>query len=297
MKKLLTRICTFFALFAVGAAACTKTITDERANPFDHNGQDTIPGKADLSKLEGLHQQIFVLKCANPTCHDGSFEPDFRSVQSTYASLVYHPVTKNDDQGTYTYRVLPGEADSSWLFRRLIADEVLGRMPLYAEPLPQEEIDAIKEWINQGAKDIFSQTADAPNFAPVVRGYGLYNAAYQKIDTIRVDGWASAFLVPGNTSENLLLSVEDDQSDLNDFMVKELSFSYARDNWQAFQTLPLNKLWSDVLQVPFVAAQFTTDTTIYFRVKVVDGGGAETVMPNENSPLWWKENFSFKVLP
>ncbi|MBK7268515.1 MAG: hypothetical protein IPI07_03030, partial [Flavobacteriales bacterium] len=29
-------------------------------------------------------------------CHDGTFEPEFRTIASAYNSLVYHPVIAND---------------------------------------------------------------------------------------------------------------------------------------------------------------------------------------------------------
>ncbi|MDZ7847123.1 MAG: hypothetical protein U5L96_10330 [Owenweeksia sp.] len=85
-------------------------------NPFKgqqgpENPEDTLK----LNGISGLHKNVFSIRCASPACHDGSFEPDYRTVQSTYSSLVYHPVTKNDDQNSYQYRVYPGKAEESLL--------------------------------------------------------------------------------------------------------------------------------------------------------------------------------------
>jgi hypothetical protein len=284
-------------LLIVSLSRCTKTITDDSKNPFVQNGDTLQPVQPDLSKLEGLHANIFAVKCANPTCHDGSFEPDFRTVQSTYASLIYHPVTKNDANQSFTYRVVPGSAAQSWLYHRLTADEQLGRMPLYAEPLPANEIQAIKDWIDAGAKDIFNQSQQEPNKAPLVAGYALYDSSYTRVDSVRQNGWASPLLVKASQKELFLTSVEDDKDDVGAFQQKELRFSYTDIPFQPFKTQQLSRLWTTVLQTPFDASQFPLNTTIYMRVYVTDAQGVSTEFPNNNSPSYWIRNFSFQVLP
>jgi hypothetical protein len=295
MKQYVNIISCCFAVLVFGA--CTKTISDDTVNPF--TGPTTPDDSVVVSyrNLEGLHQNIFAVKCANPTCHDGSFEPDFRTIQSTYASLIYHPVSKNDDLDTYKYRVWPGEVDSSWLYRRIVADEVLGRMPLYAEPLSTVEVEGIRAWIAAGAKDIFNNTANKPNLAPLVAGFVLFDANFNRIDTLRDDGFASTLLVKSGTDGQLAVGVEDAESDLADFNSAKVTFSYARDQWVSFQTTNLTKLVEDAMVTPFSANTFMQDTTIYFRVEVEDEQGAQTIFPNVNSPFYWKENFSFKVAP
>lgn len=295
MKKLLT-ICVL-ALLLGSMSYCTKTITDDTKNPFSQSGDTTVVTNPDLSKLEGLHANVFAVKCANPTCHDGSFEPDFRTVQSTYASLIYHPVTKNDDAESYTYRVVPGSSVESWLYRRLTADEQLGRMPLYAEPLPEKELTAIKNWIDGGAKDIYNQSQNTPNKAPLVAGYALYDSSYTRVDSVRQNGWASPLLVKASQKELFLTSVEDDKDDVGAFQQKELRFSYTDVPFQPFKTQQLTQLWTTVLEGPFDASQFPLNTTIYMRVYVTDAEGVSTEFPNNNSPSYWIRNFSFQVLP
>ena len=61
--------------------------------------------------------------CANSGCHDGNFEPDFRTVESSYSTLVYQPVVKNNDNQTYEYRVVPGNSAQSILYARLLSYE------------------------------------------------------------------------------------------------------------------------------------------------------------------------------
>ncbi len=290
-------VALLFLCSCIWLVQCTKTISDTTENPFTEVNQSNDSSIVSLKNLEGLHKSIFSLKCANPTCHDGSFEPDFRTIQSTYASLVYHPVTKNDDDETYKYRVWPGEPDSSWLYRRITGDEQLGRMPLYAEPLSTTEISAIKTWIENGAKDIFNNTAGKPNLAPIIAGYGLFDASFTRLDTVRTNGFASNFIVNANLSGNLAIAVTDAESDLADFTSANVTFSYNRDQWNTIQTLSLTKLLDDAMVTPFSANQFLPDTIIYFRAEVTDEGGAKTIFPNLNSPFYWKENFSFSVSP
>ena len=60
--------------------------------------------------------------CANSGCHDGSFEPDFRTIESSYNTLVYQPVIKNNPDGNYQFRVKAGNIDESVLYARLLSN-------------------------------------------------------------------------------------------------------------------------------------------------------------------------------
>ncbi len=295
MKKLLY-ILSFALLF--GALSCEKETTSNAENPFlDQQGPDTSVSKLSLSTIEGLHQNVFAVKCANPTCHDGSFEPDFRTVQSTYSSLVYHPVTKNDDQGSYTYRVHPGKANESWITHRVTTDdEVLGRMPLYAKPLSTEEINGLKTWINNGAKDVNGNLPDFPNLPPTVYGYQALDANNDRVDTNRVNGWASAMTLGANQTYTLVFYVEDDTSATADLKNQKVEFSLSRDNFVPMASIPVIKLWENVTVATLNTSQFSSNTTIYFRYYLEDEHGNATQMPSNQSQYWWKENFSF-ILP
>lgn len=281
----------------VMALACTKEVTNETPNPFeDQTEQDTSTTRLDLSTIQGLHQNVFAVRCANPTCHDGSFEPDFRTVQSTYSSLVYHPVTKNDPDDPYAYRVYPGKADKSWLFHRVTTeDEKLGRMPLYANPLPQKQIDAIKKWINDGAKDASGNPPSFPNLPPTVYGYQTFDVNDERVDTNRVNGWASPMTLSHNTTYTMAFYVEDDTSATADLKNHKLEFSLDRDNFTPFAQLGATMLWDNVMIVSLNTSQFSSNTVIYFRYYLEDEQGASTQMPNDQSQFYWKDNFSLIV--
>lgn len=136
---------------------------EEFVNPYDqidNSGSDsTEVVLLDLNTLPGLHQQVFRPTCANSGCHDGTFEPDFRTIESTYNTLVNHPIIKNDPQGTYSYRVVPGDVANSVLVARLTydIDGNSGVMPLATEPdsdwltKKADYIEHVKSWIMAGA--------------------------------------------------------------------------------------------------------------------------------------------------
>ena len=149
-----------FGLFLL--AGCFK---EKYENPYDlieDPGGDTLStATLDPKSLPGLHANIFRPTCANSGCHDGTFEPDFRTVQSTFHTLVNHPIVKNDPQGTFSVRVKPGDVGASLLIARLTydIDGNSGTMPLIVEPdsdwLEKKEqyIQDIKDWIAAGAEE------------------------------------------------------------------------------------------------------------------------------------------------
>jgi len=138
---------------------------DTFINPYDQIDeeiqQDSTDTELDPTSLAGLHANIFIKTCANSGCHDGTFEPDFRTVESSYNTLVNHPIIKNDPQNSFEVRVLPGDAAASQLVTRLEKDidDNSGIMPLIIEPdsdwpeKREEYIQNIKDWIAAGAKD------------------------------------------------------------------------------------------------------------------------------------------------
>ena len=175
-------------------------------NPFEGlpvGGPVTESLQFDSSSILGLHEYIFAPKCAQPGCHDGSFEPHFNTVLSTYQTLVYHPVLKNNEDGDFEYRVVPGDRDLSWLFERVSTDDaVLGRMPLY-DTLSQQQIEAIGKWIDEGARDFVEELPDAPDTAPQIFGILAYEGDTNGtgFHLYRPDGVSAIPLPPGTEVE------------------------------------------------------------------------------------------------
>lgn len=203
--KILIPIASVLAMIII---SCQKEITriepEIPFNPFDTIDYsdgilDDVP--VDSASFLGLHKYIFSKTCAVPGCHDGTFEPDFRTVQSAYNTLLYAPVIKNDAAGTFTYRVIPGDTALSWLHERITTeDEVLGRMPLY-DTLYPEEREKITQWILNGAPDVFNQAPTLADYQPVTYGFIAYenDTNGMRLDTIRAD-FFSPVQVPANSN-------------------------------------------------------------------------------------------------
>ena len=289
MKKLLL----FVGLVVAVAASCSKN--EQPENPFAGNGtgnntHDTL----DPFTIQGIHAYILSTKCANPTCHDGTFEPDFRTIESSYQSLVYHPVIKNDAQGSFTYRVVPGNLAESWLHERLITgDPVLGRMPLYAPPLSAEEMNWIVGWIQRGAPNQEGTPATYPNSPPKVEYYFALDASNNRLDTTRVNGWASPFIAPAGNTFNLLFSVVDDSTASQSLGNVHLKISPLQDDFSNATTVPAIWIASSLWSAPIQGSLFPPNVPLYFRAYAQDEDLAQTEFPAPSSPYYYKLNASF----
>lgn len=163
------------------SAALVLVACKKEENPFDaieRPAEETVTQLLPLSNFAGLHQRIFRPTCAVSGCHDGTFEPEFRSIAGAYNSLVLHPVTANDPQQSFTYRVVPGDAQASFLHERLTAfvPNTSGIMPLdllQDSDWPANEqayIAAITAWIEGGALDMYGQPPSVGNQRPQAVG-------------------------------------------------------------------------------------------------------------------------------
>ena len=198
----------------------TRNYQNKPGNPYDsidYGNNNPAPVEIDSNTILGIHTYIFQPRCAQPACHDGAFEPDFRTVQSAYNTLVYQQVYKNSNDSDFTYRVLPGDTAASWLHERITTnDPVLGRMPLYDKPLTPSELKSIEDWILDGAKDIFGNNPALPNTQGTCVGYLVFDtdSSGPRLDTIR-DFIALPFKVPENTDLNMWFTILDADEDGN----------------------------------------------------------------------------------
>jgi len=290
MRKLVTLL---FTLLLILACSEEELYTD---NPFDvETEEDALLRVLDSSSIEGLQQNIFSLKCANPTCHDGSFEPDFRTTESTYNSLVFHQVTKNTPDEDFEHRVVPGQPDSSWLYYRLGADSILGRMPLYADPLSKREKELIQNWILRGAPNSKGEIPQVPNLSPVIYGYNVHDSAGTRIDQNRDDGWASHMILPKNEDIRWTFYIEDDRTPGPQLKVHRLEFSLDHENWQVIHSLNFVRLWDVVFIQNMNTQELPSDTLVYFRYYVEDADGGLSIRPNANSPGWLVDHYTLVI--
>lgn len=164
---------------------CKDNNIDIGPNPYSNQHEDTtrVYQGQDLDSINifSLHQDLFLPTCANSGCHDGNFEPDFRTVESSFWGLVQAPVIKKDNEGKFLYRVIPFDVNNSMLWHRLHVDlnGNSGIMPLGLEAnsdYPQKKtryLNRLKLWIESGAPDMFGNLLINENYPPVISGIRL----------------------------------------------------------------------------------------------------------------------------
>jgi len=119
------------------------------------SGEDEIVISVTVGAVPGVSfsgdvQPIFTSRCVNAGCHPGGGGPFSLQAGQSYNALVGVAVTTGACSGTFQ-RVRPLFADSSAIIRRLGGTTCGVQMPFGLSPLPQNEINVIRDWINQGA--------------------------------------------------------------------------------------------------------------------------------------------------
>ncbi len=117
--------------------------TDPKASP--NVSQTTAAGfKKDV-------EPIFSSVCARPSCHGEAKSGDMQlSPGMAYANTV----NVKSSEVPELMRILPGDPDKSYLVMKIEGRQTVGmRMPLTGDPLSEKQIQAIRGWIQAGAKN------------------------------------------------------------------------------------------------------------------------------------------------
>lgn len=166
-------------------SSCKK---DPVINPYDNlirvdNSNPnilTIPN----SNFAWIQAKIFKPTCANSGCHDGTFEPNFNTISSSYNTIINQSVISNDINNSFNFRVKPGDSDNSLMYARMITEfpNTSGMMPAVVDPGSDwgqnmnNYLNIIETWIDNGAKDMYGN--DAPSstadFPPQVTGLVVF---------------------------------------------------------------------------------------------------------------------------
>ena len=294
----------------------------ESINPYDAiQDEDTaeVVTEFPVGTFPHLYQKIFKPTCANSGCHDGSFEPDFRSISSAYNTLVHHPVIANDETNSFAYRVVPGDTAASLLHERLLRflPNSSGIMPLAVEnnsdwPSKRSEyIAAIKSWIMAGAPDLAGNAAPAHNTNLLPMNYGL--AVFPSGNTTTQFQRANPglagigpYIINGGISD-VYIYPWDDNAGLFNYQLLSWELSYSVTDFQPIasglffaapvvysndfggSTAPFTKLST----IDFSAY---SGQTVYMRIRMNDGIQAEdNFIPTANSNPFWYAVYSFQI--
>ncbi len=233
------RLYNLYALFIIlfGILGCKKETTNSDKNPYT-DWEYENPWELDSlivpepNTLASIHYKILKPSCANSGCHDGNFEPDFRSLKSSYFSLVNQLVIKTDSNANHLYRVIPGNSNASMLIKRMTEDlnGNSGIMPLSIDPdsdWPEHKdayIQEIVNWINDGAKDVFGNSPLAVDQRPILKGFMV--TATGQTNALPRNGSFGPVIIPANVnSVDIWFAFEDDFTPVNQFGLNELRFS------------------------------------------------------------------------
>ncbi len=151
---------TFFVLWITACSGGSGDGLDENGQPeenADDNGvgagDDNQPSGSD-SEIEAtfadIQSKVLSVNCATSGCHSGPSAPlGLDLAQGKAFDLLVNVPSVQQDQ---ILRVSPGDPDNSYLVQKLEGTAVSGlQMPRNQPALPVETIQAIRDWIAQGA--------------------------------------------------------------------------------------------------------------------------------------------------
>ncbi|CAN5242519.1 hypothetical protein BH09BAC1_BH09BAC1_18990 [soil metagenome] len=297
--------------------ACEKG-SDAPHNPYDDVDYLTPPAPVDTlqkNTIVWLHKNIFESRCAQPGCHVGNFEPDFRTVESSFATLVYHPIVKNSQDSAFKYRVVPYDTANSVLHERITNCCFVGvndRMPQdnIGVPLEQDKIDAIAAWIMAGAPDMMGAVRSQPNKKPSIDYFLAANANFSvnlSLTNNRIDSvYYNPFAVDNNMTINIVPFITDDNTSYDQLKYNKLLTSYNPDDfstgaagYREYNAVYTNlgaagRFWIAAINT----ANYTPNTIVYMRYYTQDDVVAPIVeMPMTSMITPYKTYWSFYVKP
>lgn len=298
----------FFASLAMLLLACTKEDIPE--NPYDavdYSVKGDPQVALDPNSIAGLHKNILFPKCANPGCHDGTFEPDYRTIESSYATLVYQPVNKTtlDTVKIFSQRVIPNNVADSWLIERL-ETSTTEYMPSNATRLTTAEIDHFKSWINGGCKDMNGNVAVKPNLPPNIIGYGAVDSVFSRLDTNRLNGNPLNPFIVNQGSTMIIAIIATDTADGSfatdpaDFTSVKVRCSTDKNNFNGALTysnatyLIGGGIGYWLVNIPVTS--WPVGTIVYFRLYVNDGHHVtDSEYPTDETVDYLKTLYAFYV--
>lgn len=287
--------------------SCQK---EETPDPFLDvtQNQDTVGfviDNVDPNSFAGIYQNVFKPTCSNVGCHDGTFEPDFRTMESAYNTLLFQEPIKND--GSYPFRVSPGSIGESVLIARM-ENTISPPMPIQIEPdsdWPEkgaEYIENMKQWIRDGAKDIAGNTPTIE--FPQVQLAG----AEMKYDTLWLARKGGAIIIPDSTpTPTLYFSFKTGEYSTDDLGEIDIQFSPSLDDFSSAISYQLEKNrpvvgrgWNnDAVEFTHhlpLNPRMQFDTTVtqwFFKIETQLANHPKVSIPTEDGIFYIKNYMSF----
>jgi hypothetical protein len=183
-------------LIAVGCtciAACAGSGVGLDSNGLPI-GSESMTGGPITATFDSIQDNVFTPICS--VCHAGGAAPEGLRLDSadSYANLVGVPSTEVPS----ILRVKPGDPDNSYLVQKIEGIAAVGaRMPYGGPYLDQTTINAIRQWITDGAQRPVTSSVGAFAIASVVPSRGdlvlgsparIVVALTRVLDVTRLDG-------------------------------------------------------------------------------------------------------------
>jgi len=311
----------FIVCLLVVVSSCKK---DETENPFDNieTVQTETPDFSAVSETNFayLHEKVFSPTCANSGCHDGTFEPEFRTITGSYNSLVNHPVISNDAANSYSKRVVPGDVNSSLLNARLteFLPNTSGIMPLEVDEDSDwnansaDYISRIQEWITSGSPDMYGNLPGlgSSNLPPSINGLLVFPEGNTTTPYERDPNTAGITpILVDNQTVDIWILPQDDQTAPSDFTLVEMSSASAISGLSALNSMPYSQVSAlsaqdfsgntanYIYRISLDLSTYTSGDVIYLRNYLNDGNSAtSTEIPNVNSTPVITSLFTLEII-
>ena len=321
MNRLITILLCSMTIVVVINSCRKDDEPSPQANPYNDPSlwpppDTTTPVKLDSGSFQYLYHYVFKPTCANSGCHDGNFPPDFRTVYSSYNTMVKHPVIQNDPQGSFSYRVEPGNVEKSLLYERLtnFMPNTSGIMPLSLEPdsdWPDKKdlyIQMIADWIAAGAPDTYGNVPGEATLNPQVVGILAFPQGTTMTPLPREDNRSDGPIIIPKAPIDVWFAFSDDKTDPADFTytgVKSSRMLFDFDNAENFglaNTTAINgqDFWGQSVSYTHKATlSFPSDTSntfIYLRTYIQENSTSDTTeVPNQGTSENIRAYFTLKV--
>ena len=133
--------------FLIGASLLPLGCGNEKALPTDPGGG---PGPSPLATYTRVQDEVFTPKCALSGCHLGpaSLAQEGLVLSSAYDNIVMVRANQNPS----IFRVTPGDATNSYLWRKITPGQQIQGLPMpQTGSITQAERQLITDWILRGA--------------------------------------------------------------------------------------------------------------------------------------------------
>ncbi len=306
-------------LAALSVFASCKDTSSDVENPYlkvKLPPKDTIANiPADPNTIAGIYKNVLKPTCANSGCHDGTFEPDFRSIESSYNTLISRPVIKTDTLKLYTQRVVPGNADMSMLIQRLTIDlnGNSGLMPLVVEPgsdwnqKKDQYIQNIRNWINNGAKDFEGKDPQTADYPPQAEGMLAFNAGTTTGGFGRAGKYEPLQVPAGTGNVDIWVCVTDDKLGATGISGVDMNYTQNPFDFSKGGASPMTKVSPQTFktvygtdnQYAFKAtvdlSSFKKNDVLWFRFFCTDGKNSVS-LPSDLSLFNLKKYLCIKII-